>query len=196
MSEPSSDPAPPAAPETSLPRWVPVLIGGVLVALAGLAVYTGMQYRNGTMVSIVRPHKAPARPPAGAPPGEPEAGASMIFPGESGDNAPAAHPPVNGRSRAVIEGGGPGAGINATVRIWARRGMLIRAVPKDALVYVNEVAVGQANQLASEPYEFPQPGSYTVRVVAPGFRERTYIVTAADNAPNELARIEAKLQKE
>lgn len=194
MSEPSNDPAPPAAPETSLPRWVPVLIGVVLVALAGLAVYTGMQYRNGPTVSIVRPHK-PARPPAGAPPGEPEAGASMIFPGESGDNAPDAHPPVNGRSRAVIEGG-DARGISATVRIWARRGMLIHAVPKDALVYVNEVAVGQANQLATEPYEFPQPGSYTVRVVAPGYRERTYIVTAAESAPNELARIEAKLQKE
>ena len=188
--EPPHEPEPEAAP---LPGWIPVLIGAVLVVLGGLAVFTGLRYRNSTIVSVVKPRRVPATNTP-APPGEPEAGASLVFPGESGDNAPAAHPAVTGRSRAVITG--TGNAIEGTVRIWARRGMTTNVTPPDALVYVNDVAVGQANQLSSQPYEFPQPGSYNVRITAPGYRDRTYVVTAADNAKDELATIEAKLSRQ
>ena len=184
------EPEPEAAP---LPGWVPTLIGAVLVILAALAVYTGLQYRNSTIVSVVRPRRVPAANSA-APPGEPQPGASLVFPGESGDNAPVAHPAVTGRSRATVIG--TGHDIEATVRIWARRGMTTAVMPPDALVYVNDVAVGQANQLSSEPYEFPQPGSYNVRITAPGYRDRTYVVTAADNAKDEIATIAAKLDRQ
>jgi hypothetical protein len=184
------EPEPEAAP---LPGWVPTLIGAVLVILAGLAVYTGLQYRNSTIVSVVRPRRVPAANSA-APPGEPQPGASLVFPGESGDNAPVAHPAVTGKSRATVIG--TGHDIEATVRIWARRGMTTAVTPPDALVYVNDVAVGQANQLSSEPYEFPQPGSYNVRITAPGYRDRTYVVTAADNAKDEIATIAAKLDRQ
>ena len=181
---------PEAAP---LPRWVPAFIGAVLVILAGLAVYTGLRYRSNTIVSVVRPRRVPASN-SPAPPGEPQPGASLVFPGESGDNAPVAHPPVSGKSRATVVG--TGHDIEATVRIWARRGMTTTVTPPDALVYVNDVAVGQANQLSSEPYEFPQPGSYNIRITAPGYRDRSYIVTAADNAKDEIATIQAKLDKQ
>lgn len=181
---------PEAAP---LPPWVPTLIGAVLVILAGLAVYTGLQYRNSTIVSVVKPRRMPASNSA-APPGEPQPGASLVFPGEAGDNAPVAHPAVTGRSRATIVG--TGHAIEATVRIWARRGMTTSVTPPDALVYVNDVAVGQANQLSSEPYEFPQPGSYNIRITAPGYADRTYVVTAADNAKDEIATIQAKLERQ
>lgn len=184
------DREPEAAP---LPSWVPTLIGAVLVVLAGLAVYTGLQYRNSTIVSVVKPRRVPAAN-SPAPPGEPQPGASLVFPGDSGDNAPVAHPPVTGKSRATIVG--TGHDIEATVRIWARRGMTTAVTPPDALVYVNDVAVGQANQLSAQPYEFPQPGSYNVRITAPGYRDRAYVVTAADNAKDEIATIEAKLQKQ
>jgi len=140
-------------PETApLPSWVPTLIGAVLVILAGLAVYTGLQYRNSTIVGVVKPRRVPAAN-SPAPPGEPQPGASLVFPGESGDNAPVAHPAVSGKSRATIVG--TGHDVESTVRIWARRGMTTAVTPPDALVYVNDVAVGEANQLSSQPYEFP-----------------------------------------
>ena len=188
--QPPQEQEPEAAP---LPPWVPTLIGAILVILAGLAVYTGLQYRNNTIVSVVKPRRVPAAN-SPAPPGEPQPGASLVFPGESGDNAPVAHPAVSGKSRATIVGSGHD--VEATVRIWARRGMTTTVTPPDALVYVNDVAVGQANQLVTQPYEFAQPGSYNVRITAPGYRDRAYIVTAADNAKDEIATIQAKLDKQ
>ena len=194
-----TDVPPPQTPDerepeaAQLPPWVPTLIGAVLVILAGLAVYTGLQYRNSTIVSVVKPRRVPAAN-SPAPPGEPQPGASLVFPGDAGDNAPVAHPPVTGKSRATVVG--TGHDIEATVRIWARRGMTTAVTPPDALVYVNDVAVGQANQFASQPYEFPQPGSYNVRVTAPGYRDRAFVVTAADNAKEEIATIQAKLNKQ
>jgi hypothetical protein len=173
-----------------LPRWVPILIGAVLVVLGALAVMTGLRYRQETLVNIVRPHAAvpPATTPA--PPGEPEAGASLILPG---GNAPAAHPPVAGKARAEISGSGNA--VESNVRIWARRGMTTQIAPDDAIVYVNEVPVGQAKQFSNQAYEFADAGSYTVRVTAPGYRDRVFTVTAAENAKEEIARIEAKLTK-
>jgi hypothetical protein len=188
--DPSSDAA--SAP---LPHWVPVLLGGVLVALAGLAVFTGLRYRTNTLVNIVRPRRAP-QTNTPSPPGEPEAGASLMYPGESGDNAPAAHPAVTGRARAVISG--TGKNVDAVVRIWARRGLITNVVPDDAVVYVNDVPVGQARQFKGrdEVYDFPAAGSYTVKLTAPGYRDQTYLVTAAYDAKAELAKIDTKLEKQ
>jgi hypothetical protein len=194
MSEGPTHP-PHEVPEPALfPKWVPLLIGLVLVALAGLAVFTGLRYRTTTLVNLVRPRPQRAVPrPAPAPPGESEAGASLM----SGDNAPVANAPVNGNARAVITGGGT-EGVASTVRIWARRGMTISAVPADAVVYVNDVAIGEAKQFngPDEVYDFAQPGSYTIRLVAPGYKDAQYIVTAAADAKSEVARIEAKMEKQ
>ena len=176
----------------TLPRWVPVLIATVLAALAGLAVYTGVRYRNETLVRMVSPRHPVAPAATNAPPGEPGPGASLVFPGDSGDTTPSAHPAVTGSARAVVTG--TGHSITATVRTWARRGMTVRAQPADALVYVNDVAVGQARQFSLEPYEFAQPGSYTVRIVAPGYAEKSLIVTADGNAKDEVAQIVVTLQ--
>ncbi|HEX9607314.1 MAG TPA: PEGA domain-containing protein [Gemmatimonadaceae bacterium] len=196
-------PAPPRThephepPEPALmPRWVPVLIGVVLVFMALLAVFTGSRFRETSLVGMVKPHK-PSRPlTSAAPPGEPEAGASLMFPGESGDNAPVAHPPVAGASRAVVTGGKNG--IAASVRLSARRGMMTHVVPGDALVYVNDVAVGQADQFNTENeiYDFPAPGSYTVRLVAPGYRDRQFVITVAEDAKPEIAKLDVKLEKQ
>ncbi|HXG57780.1 MAG TPA: PEGA domain-containing protein [Thermoanaerobaculia bacterium] len=180
-----------------LPRWVPVLIGVVLVTLASLAVYTGLRYRGTSRFPALVPKRdAAPRPASPAPPGEPQPGASLILPGEAGDTTPAAAAPVTGPSRAIVSG--DTAGTSAVVRIWARRGMTVRAEPADAVVSVNGVVVGPANQLDSpdEEYDFPAPGSYTIRISAPGYREQRYVVTATDSATIEVARIEAKLQKE
>jgi hypothetical protein len=186
-----------APEEPQLPRWVPALIGVVLVILAALAVYTGVRYRNPTLADgIVRPKRTTTALSGGGPPGEPGPGASLIFPGESGDNAPAASEAVTGRARAAITGGGA-TGVAGAIRLWARRGMITNVVPDDAMIYVNDLAIGEAKQFNTpdEVYDFPAPGSYTVRVIAPGYKERQFVVTAAENASDEVARIEVKLNR-
>jgi hypothetical protein len=181
--------------EPVMPRWVPVVIGIILVALAALAVYTGVRYRNPSLTNdMTRARRAPRQSPAAGAPGEPEAGASLIFPGESGDNTPTAGAPVTGRARAEVTGGGA-QGITSTVRLWARRGMMTNVTPDDAIVYVNDLPIGQAKQFDREDeiYDFPQPGSYVVRLVAPGYREEKFVITAGEGATAEVARLKVKM---
>jgi hypothetical protein len=180
-----------------MPRWVPGVIGIVLVAMAALAVYTGLRYRTPTLANGVVKSRRPARAMTGGagPPGEPEPGASLMFPGDAADNAPTASEAVNGRARAEITG--TGHGITSTVRIWARRGMMTNVVPEDALVSVNDLVIGQAKQFdkPDEIYDFPAPGSYTIHISAPGFKDQQFIVTVSDDAKQEIARLDVKLAK-
>ena len=197
MSETESPRERHAPEEPHLPRWVPALIGVVLVILAALAVYTGLRYRNPTLADgIIRPKRPNTAATGEGPPGEPGPGASLVFPGESGDNAPTASNAVTGRARATISGGGTG-GVSTAVRLWARRGMLANVVPDDAMIYINDLPIGEAKQFNTpdEVYDFPAPGSYTVRIVAPGYKDRVFVVTAADNAQDEVARIDVKLTR-
>ena len=171
-----------------MPRWVPILIGAVLVSMAGLAVYTGLRSRDDdTILAHVRPQRSQqANTPA--PPGEPGAGASLVLHGD-GENTPAANEPVRGQSRAVVTGGTQG--VSSVVRIWARRGMVLNVIPDDTMIYVNDLPIGQAKQFNTmdEAYEFAAAGSYNVRLVAPNGVERTYVVTASDDAQQDVARI-------
>jgi hypothetical protein len=175
-----------------MPRWVPVLIGAVLVAIAALAVFTGLRNRAASLVGMVSGDQSRARTSTSAPPGEPDAGASLVMP----DNVPVANAPVGGQSRVEITGG-PG-GVDSTSRTWARRGMVLNVLPDDTMVYVNELPIGEVNQFNStdEVYEFAEPGSYTVRLVASGHREKRYVVTASDDAKQDIARISTKLEKQ
>lgn len=179
-----------------MPRWVPIVIGVVLVTIAALAVITGSRYRENTLVRMVTSRQTMPRATAPAPPGEPEPGASRVISGNEGGHVPTANEPVAGGSRAEVTGG-PG-GVNAVVRMWARRGMQVTVEPADALVYINDVQIGEARQFDSEDeaYDFAAPGSYTVRLVAPGYKERQYVVTASDDAADEVAHIEARLDKQ
>lgn len=178
---------PPEHPTPDLmPRWVPVAIGVILVSLASLAVITGLRYRDNTLVNIVKPRRTVQRVTGPAPPGEPEPGASLVLSGDSGSNVPAANAEITGAS----------AGKAGVIRMWARRGMKVHATPRDAVVYVNDVPVGQASQFDSddEIYDFAAPGSYTVRLVAPGYKEREFVVTSAEDATTDVAVLQARLQ--
>lgn len=177
-----------------MPRWVPVMIGAVLLTLAGLAVVTGLRYRDSGFMRLLKPRKTP-RQVSSVPPGEPQPGASLVFPGD-GDNVPIANAPASGKTRAEIVGG-PG-GVSSTVRIVARRGMIVKSVPSDAVVYVNDLAIGQASQFDTddEVYDFPDPGSYTIRIIAPDYKERQFLVTVSEGAAQDIAIIEVKLDKE
>lgn len=181
-------------PPAAFPRWVPVLIGVVLVAIAALAVYTGLRYRDsGTMTEHVGANESARTRQTTAPGGEPGAGASLVLP----ENTPTANAPVTGDARAVITGGGA-AGVQSSIRIWARRGMVLNVLPDDAVVYVNETPIGAVRQFNSmdEAYEFAEPGSYNVKLSAPDHRDRFYVVTVAENAPDDVARISVKLDKQ
>jgi len=178
---------------SSMPRWVPVLIGAILVLIAGFAVYTGLRDRDeNTLLGQVRPRSDRSRATP-APPGEPGAGASLVMHGAQGENTPEASAAVEGQARAVVTGG-PG-GVNAVVRVWARRGMVLNVLPEDAVVYVNDVPIGQVSQLNTmdEAYEFAAAGSYTVKIVSPQGATKTYVVTASEDAKQDVARISAKL---
>ena len=178
-----------------MPPWVPALIGVVLVSMAALAVYTGIRYRNPPQVNPVIKRR-PVRPMTGGggPPGEPEPGASLVFPGDA-DNTPAAREAVTGNARAEISG--TGHGITSTVRIWARRGMMTNVTPGEAMVTVNDLVIGQAKQFSTmdEVYDFPAPGSYTIHLSAPGYKDQQFIVTVGDDAKLEIARLDVKLEK-
>jgi hypothetical protein len=89
--------------------------------------------------------------------------------------------------------GGPN-GVTSVVRIWARRGMVLHVVPDDAAVYVNDMLIGQASQMNTmdEAYEFAEPGSYNVKLVAPSGAEKLYVVTAANDAKQDVAQINTR----
>jgi hypothetical protein len=174
-SEPPRERHPPE--QSGLPSWVPTSIGIILVIMAALAVYTGLRYRNPTLANgIIKTRRPPRAMTGGGPPGEPEPGASLVFP----ENSPTAE-------SGTVSGA-----------IAARRGLITNVVPDDAMVYVNGVLIGQAKQFntADEVYDFPAPGAYTIRLVAPGYKVAQYVVSASDNAPLEIARIDVKLRRQ
>src|SRR5581483_844267 len=163
--------------EPGLPGWVPTVIGIVLVIMAAFAVWTRLRYRNPTLANgIIHPRRTPKGLGASGPPGEPEPGASLVFP----EDSPTA-----------------GATTTAPGTMVARRALVTNVLPDDAMVYVNGVPIGTAKQFnaAHEGYDFPQPGSYTVRLVAPGYKDAQFVVSAADDAPQEIARIDLRMQR-
>src|SRR3984893_12815563 len=152
-----------APDQAGLPRWVPTLIGIVLVLMAALAVYTGIRFRNPTLANGIIKNRRPPRMTGRGPPGEPEPGASLVFP----ENSPTA--------------GGPVAA--GAIQMSARRGLITNVMPEDAMVYVNGVAIGEARQFntVDKVYDFPAEGPYTVRIVQPGFKEAQYVVRGSEN---------------
>lgn len=175
-----------------MPRWVPVLIGAVLVIIAAFAIYTGLRSRDeGTLLAHV-PAQRQRQANTPAPPGEPGAGASFVLQGD--EHTPAANDAVQGQSRAVVTGG-PG-GVTSTMRAWARRGMVLNVLPEDTMVYVNDMPIGQVSQLNTmdEAYEFAAAGSYTVKLVGSNGAEKTYVVTASEDAKEDVVRITTDLR--
>src|SRR5436190_17386720 len=175
-SEPQRDRHSPEAPV--MPGWVPTMIGIVLVLMAALAVWTGLRYRNPTLAgSIIHPHRTPRAITGNGPGGELEPGASLVFP----ENSPTAG-----------TGTTTGAGVMS-----ARRALVTNVLPEDAMVYVNGVLIGQAKQFnaAHEGYDFPAAGSYTIKLTAPGYKDAQYVVNASDDAQQEIARLDVRLQR-
>ena len=162
-----------------MPGWVPTMIGIVLVVMAALAVWTGLRYRNPTLAgNIIHPRRTPRGITGNGPGGEPEPGASLVFP----ENSPTA-----GAAAAT------GSGVMS-----ARRALVTNVLPDDAMVYVNGVLIGEAKQFnaSHEGYDFPAAGSYTIKLTAPGYKDATYVVNASDDAQQEIARIDVRLTRQ
>lgn len=196
MTEHPDDQEPAAEPRRGLPRWIPILIGVILLGMAGLAVFTGLQYRGGPLGSSFRRAGGSVLPSEGGAPGEPQPGASRIVHGAAGDYVPrpsGAQGDVD-RSEVVITGGADG--VIPSIRLTAQRAMSIEVEPSDALIYVNGQLMGTANQFQSpDLYDFPEVGEYAIRVVAPGFEEIEYVVAVDPAARTEVATIETKLKR-
>jgi len=196
--QPAETPAEQDSPPVKMPGWVAPAIGITLVVMGALAVYTGLKYRGAGLGKelITEPAIQRRRPPIqpSAPPGEPEPGASRQ--GISGGQTPQANPVTGTSPRMQIKN--EAGGLVGSTRLNARRGVLFQVIPSDAVIYVNNLAIGPAKQFSTpdEVYDFPDEGSFTIRLVAPGYREAEYIVNSGANAPDEIATISTKLQKE
>lgn len=179
-----------------LPRWVPLTIGIVLVSIALLAVYTGLTYRSQGLGRTLRRLPMVNRiQDRGGAPGEPEPGASRIIHGEAGDTIPLPHSEPPFETRVAISGGKDG--VVPSIRLSARRGIIVKVDPSDAVVYVNDKPMGTAAQFSTpdQAFEFAEEGVFTIRLVAPGFREYEYVVTTDPHAETEVAVLEVKLAR-
>lgn len=186
---PEHDPLP---PPVKMPVWVSVAIGVVLVAMAGLAAWTGLRSRDVPFWQSA-PGATAARTSASVP-GEPEPGASRVM--HDGQVRAGATDPDQ-RAAAVIRG--DARSIERTVRLQARRGLTIDVQPASAVVYVNDKLIGEAGQfrVSEQAWEFGEPaGTYRVAIVAPGFRTLQFEVVASQSAPAELAAITGTLDVE
>lgn len=182
-----------------LPRWVPLTIGILLVVIASFAVYTGLTYRSKGLGRALRRLPGVSRiQDRGGAPGEPEAGASRVFHGEAGDTIPMPQQGNADETRVAITGGSDG--IVPSIQLSARRGILVKVDPGDAIVYVNDKPMGTASQFSTpeQVWEFPDVpgGTFTIRLFAPGYREYEYVVTADADAETEVAMLEVKLARQ
>lgn len=201
MTEPGQQapdtPPPQEERRLALPAWVPAAIGLTLVLLAAMAVYTGFrtQVRPPERVDGLTPFSAsdglyPEE--SGGSPGAPGPGGSRVSP-EGEVPAPEPLGEEGGTAGIAIEG--DATGLVGKQSLTARRGLVFDVQPPDAVIWVNNVAVGAARQFASvdQAYEFAEEGVFTIRITAPGHAEMEIDVSADHGADQELAEVSVKL---
>lgn len=191
---------PPEDAPLELPRWVAPAIGLVLVLIAAIAVWTGFRPRTRPEATFVitEPARGAAaqREDSGGAPGDPEPGASRVVQSDSGGAVPSAQPLPEGElPRATIAGNE--MGVTPTTNLEVRRGIAFDSDRADAVVYVNELLIGDAGQFAAkdQPYEFAQEGTFTVRVVAADGTEARFVVVATAAAETDVAVIRVRLAR-
>ncbi|MBI2215599.1 MAG: hypothetical protein HYU52_18280 [Acidobacteria bacterium] len=189
-------------PPLELPRWIAPAIGIALVAIAAVAVWTGMRprSRSETNYVITTPQRPVAtsgvREDSGGAPGDPGPGASSVVQNEAGGAVPLAQPLPEGElPRDAIRG--DATGVVPTSSFEVRRGVAFECDQPEATVFVNELPIGEVGQYASkeEPYEFPQEGSFNVRVVGKDGTEARFTVVASAGAQTDVELIRVRLAK-
>jgi hypothetical protein len=200
LTEPGQQAPEASAPQEerrlALPAWVPAAIGLTLVLLAAMAVYTGFRTQ-------VRPlERSRSLAPfaetdglypeeSGGSPGAPGPGGSRVTP----EGEVPTPEPLGGGDNAGLAIEGDATGLVGRRSLAARRGVVFDVDPPDAVIWVNDVAVGAARQFASvdQAYEFAEEGVFTIRVTAPRRAEIELEVSADHGAEEEIARITIKL---
>ncbi|MCM2313865.1 MAG: hypothetical protein NDJ92_01765 [Thermoanaerobaculia bacterium] len=185
----------------ALPRWVAPAIGLALVAIAAMAVWTGFRPRTRPEARLVITEPAVSRSTgmpedSGGAPGNPEPGASRMVQSESGGAVPDAQPLPEGElPRITIEGNQ--AGVTQTSSVEVRRGIAFDADRPDAIVYVNDLPIGDAGQYSAkdQAYEFAQEGTFNVRVVAKDGTEARFVVVATAAAQTDVLMIRVRLAR-
>lgn len=199
---PSESPAAPEETPLELPRWVAPAIGLALVAIAAMAVWTGFRPRTRPEARLVITEPAVSRSTgmpedSGGAPGNPEPGASRVVQSsESGGAVPPAQPLPEGElPRITIEGNQ--AGVTQTSSVEVRRGIAFDADRPDAIVFVNDLPIGDAGQYSAkdQAYEFAQEGTFTVRVVAKDGTEARFVVVATAAAQTDVLMIRVRLAR-
>lgn len=204
--DPAPEP-PPVAEEDApleLPRWVAPAIGLALVAIAAMAVWTGFRPRTRPEARLVITEPAVSRATglpedSGGAPGDPGPGASRMVQSETGGAVPQAQPlpagPAGELPRITIEGND--AGVTPTSSVEVRRGIAFDSDRPDAIVYVNDLAIGDAGQYAAkdQAYEFAQEGTFTVRVVAKDGTEARFVVVSTAAAETDVVMIRVRLAR-
>lgn len=192
---------PPDDAPLELPGWVAPAIGLALVLIAGMAVWTGFRPRTRPEAKLVitepaiREHAAQPEDSGGAP-GDPGPGASRVVQSDTGGAVPSAQPLPEGElPRATIAG--DETGVTPTTNLEVRRGIAFDSDRSDAVVYVNDLPIGDAGQYAAkdQPYEFAQEGTFTVRVVAADGTEARFVVVATAAAETDVAVIRVRLAR-
>jgi hypothetical protein len=180
-----------------LPMWVPAAIGMTLVALAAMAVYTGFHTRvrpveSTGAVSPFTESDGLYPEDSGGPPGAPGPGGSRV--------SPDGEVPLPESLETAAEPGlsitGNATGVRGQMTIVVRRGLVFDVKPADAVIYVNDVAVGSARQFASadQAYEFAEEGQFSVRIAAPGYDEAELEVSAGAEAAEEIVEVSLHLK--
>jgi hypothetical protein len=167
-----------------------------------MAVWTGFRPRSRSETKYViteprLPVSASRMPEdSGGAPGDPGPGASSVVQSETGGAVPLAEPvPEGERPRDAIRG--DAAGVVPTSNFEVRRGIAFQCDRTEATVYVNDLPMGEVGQYSSkdQPYEFPQEGSFNVRVVAKDGTEAVFTVVASAGAQTDVELIRVRLAK-
>lgn len=195
---PDAPPPPEEERRLELPGWVPAAIGLTLVLLAAMAVYTGFrtQVRPQERTDAVSPFtEADGLFPeeSGGPPGAPGPGGSRVS-SEEDIPAPAS---IGEADEPALAISGDATGVDGRTSLAVRRGLVFDVEPGEAVVYVNDVAVGAVRQFDSpdSAYEFAEEGVFSVKVALPGYSEVELVVTAGPDAAEETATVSLRLER-
>ena len=83
---------------------------------------------------------------------------------------------------------------------YCRRGAEFNVTPPQALVTVDETAIGQADNddhsRGDKKYVFSQPGKHYVKLSAPGFRTTWIAIMVDSKATEEFADVDTRLPQQ
>ncbi|MBZ5588289.1 MAG: protein kinase [Acidobacteriia bacterium] len=164
------------------------LVGSNLPAPAA-PVRVAIRRPTAALTPVSSPGGRKARAPAAPPVTEPSQA--------TGAQTPSAVPP----QAVAVPAGQGGIAVPSVVAIfYCRRGAEFNVTPPQALVTVDETAIGQADNddhsRGDKKYVFSQPGKHYVKLSAPGFRTTWIAIMVDSKATEEFADVDTRLPQQ